>query len=56
MGKTNLCWRKIAPGGYMTLRTSDKYYVLERLQSKFDKTDAYIAEDLVSGQVIRLKI
>jgi hypothetical protein len=39
----------------MTLRTSDKYYVLERLQSKYDKTDTYIAEDLVSGQVIRLR-
>jgi len=39
----------------MTLRTSDKYYIMERLQSKYDKTDTYIAEDLVSGQVIRLR-
>ncbi len=39
----------------MTLRESNKYYVLERLQSKFDKTDTYIAEDPVSGQVIRLR-
>ncbi len=45
----------IAPGEYMTLRTSDKYYILERLQSKYDKTDTYIAEDLVAGQVIRLR-
>ncbi len=45
----------IASGDDMTLRTSDKYYVLERLQSKYDKTDTYIAEDLVAGQVIRLR-
>jgi hypothetical protein len=39
----------------MTLRASDRYFVLERLQSKYDRTDTYIAEDPVSGQVIRLK-
>lgn len=39
----------------MTLRAADRYFVLERLQSKFDKTDTYIAEDPVSGQVIRLR-
>src|SRR5271157_1572347 len=39
----------------MTLRASDRYFVLERLQSKYDKTDTYIAEDPVSGQVIRLR-
>ena len=39
----------------MTLRTSDRYFVLERLRSKYDKTDTYIAEDPVSGQVIRLR-
>ncbi len=39
----------------MTLRASDRYYVLERLRSNYDKTDTYIAEDPVSGQVIRLR-
>lgn len=39
----------------MTLRAADRYSVLERLRSAFDKTDTYIAEDPVSGQVIRLK-
>jgi hypothetical protein len=39
----------------MTLRASDRYFVLERLRSKYDKTDTYIAEDPVSGQVIRLR-
>lgn len=38
----------------MTLRAADRYFVLERLQSGYDKTDTYIAEDPVSGQVIRL--
>lgn len=39
----------------MTLRASDRYFVLERLRSQYDKTDTYIAEDPVSGQVIRLR-
>lgn len=39
----------------MTLRESDRYFVLERLRSMYDKTDTYIAEDPVSGQVIRLR-
>jgi hypothetical protein len=39
----------------MTLRASDRYFILERLQSKYDKTDMYIAEDPVSGQVLRLR-
>lgn len=39
----------------MTFRASDRYFVLERLRSKYDKTDSYIAEDPVSGQVIRLR-
>jgi hypothetical protein len=39
----------------MTMRASDRYYVLERLRSMYDKTDTYIAEDTVSGQVLRLR-
>ena len=39
----------------MTLRAADRYFVLERLRSNYDKTDTYIAEDPVSGQVIRLR-
>jgi hypothetical protein len=39
----------------MTLRACDRYFVLERLRSNYDKTDTYIAEDPVSGQVIRLR-
>ncbi len=39
----------------MTLRAADRYFALERLRSNYDKTDTYIAEDPVSGQVIRLR-
>ncbi len=38
----------------MTLRLSNKYKILERLTSKYDGTDVFIAFDSVSGQIIKI--
>jgi hypothetical protein len=40
---------------FMTVRASNKYYIMERLCSEYDHTDTYIAEDPVSGQAIRIR-